>query len=106
MAGQAAGRDMSSIVLGILARREAYGYEVAAELRRLDDESNHSEGAVYPVLRRLEHDGLASGHWVDGGAGVPRRRYYVATPKGLAVLRRRAATQAAPARRALGEARP
>jgi PadR family transcriptional regulator PadR len=106
MAGRPVGQDTRSLVLSILARGEAYGYEVAVELLRLDAEANLVEGAVYPVLWRLENDGLVSGHWVDIGADVPRRRYYVATPKGLAVLNCQGATKAAPKRRVFGQVQP
>jgi PadR family transcriptional regulator PadR len=104
MARQAGERELRSIVLGILARREAYGYEVAAELRAADG-LDLPEGFVYPALRRLEHDGLASGHWVEIGADVPRRRYYVLTPKGLAELARQQPVPR-PAPRRLGEVQP
>jgi PadR family transcriptional regulator PadR len=105
MAGQPGRQDARSLVLGMLARGEAYGYQVAAEMRRINAEATLGEGAVYPVLRGLEGAGLASGHWVDVGTDVPRRRYYVVTPKGLAVLERQAAAQTAPRRRRLGEVR-
>jgi PadR family transcriptional regulator PadR len=107
MERQPAGRDLRCLVLDILGRREAYGYEVAESLRATIEGLDLAEGSVYPALRRLERDGLASGHWVDVGADVPRRRYYSLTPKGLAVLAsRRPAGQAAAARRTLGEVRP
>ena len=47
------------------------------------------EGAVYPVLRRLEREGLVCGRWVDVAEGQPRRRYYVLTPRGVTVAKRR-----------------
>ena len=104
MARQSDGQELRALVLGILAHREAYGYEVAAELRAADG-LDLPEGSVYPALRRLEHDGLASGHWVEIGADVPRRRYYMLTPKGLAEFARQQAVPR-PAPRRLREVRP
>lgn len=107
MARQPGDRELRSLVLGILVCREAYGYEVAAELRTIEGGLDLREGSVYPALRRLEHDGLAAGRWVEIGAGVPRRRYYSITPKGLAeAARRRPVRGAAPARRLPETLRP
>jgi DNA-binding PadR family transcriptional regulator len=106
MAREPGERDVRSLVIGVLGRREAYGYEVAAQLRGVTEGSNLAEGSVYPVLRRLERDGLASGHWVEIGTEVPRRRYYVLTPKGLAVHARGEAGSSATSTRRLGELRP
>jgi PadR family transcriptional regulator PadR len=94
-------------VLAILALRETYGYELVQALRRIDAGLESSEGSVYPTLRRLERDGLATGHWVEIGADVPRRRYYTLTPKGLAeVARLRPSPRLVRASRRFGELRP
>jgi DNA-binding PadR family transcriptional regulator len=98
---------LQSLVLGILARRETYGYEVAAQLRAVDEGFELAEGSVYPALRRLEHSGLATSRWVEIGAEVPRRRYYAVTPKGLAALaRQRPLSGPETVRHRLGTARP
>lgn len=78
--------DFSLLLLGLLADREMYGYELLAELRsRSDEVIDLPEGTVYPALRRLERDGLIGGRWVDV-AGGPRRRYYAMTPNGQRAL--------------------
>ena len=57
--------DFSLLLLGLLADREMYGYELLAELRsRSDAVIDLPEGTVYPALRRLERDGLIGGRWV------------------------------------------
>ena len=67
--------DFSLLLLGLLADREMYGYELLAELRNRSDEViDLPEGTVYPALRRLERQGLIGGRWVDVASG-PRRRY-------------------------------
>jgi PadR family transcriptional regulator PadR len=78
--------DMSLLLLGAIARREMYGYELVAELKqRSEGVVDLPEGTVYPLLRRLERDGLIRGHWVEAGGG-PRRRYYVLTQAGEKAL--------------------
>lgn len=107
MPRQPEGQVLRSLVLAILARRETYGYEVAAQLRPIDDGLEPAEGSVYPALRRLERDGFATSHWVEIGAEVPRRRYYAVTPKGPAALaRRRQLSGPATVRHPLGTVRP
>jgi PadR family transcriptional regulator PadR len=78
--------DFSLLLLGLLADREMYGYELLAELRKRSEEViDLPEGTVYPALRRLERQGLIGGRWVDVASG-PRRRYYSLTPKGSRAL--------------------
>jgi DNA-binding PadR family transcriptional regulator len=78
--------DLSLLLLGALATKEMYGYELVAELkRRSDGVVDLPEGTVYPSLRRLERSGLIRGHWVDATSG-PRRRYYVLTQAGERAL--------------------
>jgi len=75
--------EFGLLILGLLGRREMYGYEIVAELRRSSEGAiDLPEGTVYPALRRLERDGLLRAHWVEIGEGAPRRRYYALTPAG------------------------
>ena len=105
MAGSISQRDIRAFVLGLLARREMYGYEIAAALaaqRQASDEDTAegielAEGSVYPALRRLERDGLLSARWVEIGEGAPRRRYYVLTPAGVRQAARTVAHAPTPA---------
>lgn len=79
--------EFGLLILALLGRREMYGYQIVAELRRASDGAiDLPEGTVYPALRRLERDGLIGGHWVDVGAAAPRRRYYRLTPSGERAL--------------------
>jgi PadR family transcriptional regulator, regulatory protein PadR len=74
--------DFGLLLLGLLAERPMYGYELVAELRaRTRAVIDLPEGTVYPALRRLERDGLVSGRWEETTGG-PRRRYYDLTPAG------------------------
>ena len=79
-------RDMGLLMLGLIAQREMYGYELVAELRRQTDAVvDLPEGTVYPALRRLERQGLITGRWVEM-AYAPRRRYYALTEDGERAL--------------------
>jgi DNA-binding PadR family transcriptional regulator len=79
--------EFGLLILALLGRREMYGYEIVAELRRASEGAiDLPEGTVYPALRRLERDGLIGGHWVDVGSGAPRRRYYKLTLDGERAL--------------------
>ena len=61
-----------------------YGYELRQALA--EQGLTIEEGTLYPLLRRLEAQGLLrSEWWVDGGAP---RRYYVVTVEGRKLLRR------------------
>jgi PadR family transcriptional regulator PadR len=78
--------EFGLLLLGLLAERSMYGYELVAELRsRTNDVIDLPEGTVYPALRRLEHEGLIVGRWQDM-AGGPRRRYYDLTVEGTRSL--------------------
>jgi len=64
------------IVLAILARGESYGYEIIQEVkRRSNGEIHWAEGALYPVLHRLERQGLIESVQRLSDRGR-RRKYY------------------------------
>jgi len=64
------------IVLSILARGESYGYQIIQRVKELSDkEIQWTEGSLYPVLYRLEKQGLIESQWKTTPQGR-RRRYY------------------------------
>lgn len=73
------------IVLCVLARlkKPKYGYSLVAELdgAGVAVEAN----TLYPLLRRLEGQGLLESSWETGGAKP--RKYYRVTPTGEAVYK-------------------
>lgn len=74
-----------SLVLAALSQLQEpkYGYALIDDLSRrgLDIE----QGTLYPLLRRLEEQGLLRSEWnVDGSRP---RRYYVLSPMGQEVLK-------------------
>ena len=74
------------MVLSILAGGESYGYEILKQVKLLSDgELQWSDGMLYPVLHRLERDGLIAGRWQLTEAGR-RRKYYRLTSRGKSQL--------------------
>ena len=71
-------------LLAVISEEPSYGYEMARKLtsRGLD---LVSEGAIYPVLSRLQRNGLVEGYLVASPEG-PARKYYRLEKKGVAAL--------------------
>ena len=59
-------------VLALLHRHDSYAYEIAS---RLADAIGMGEGTIYPLMRRLQSDGLVETYLVESSAG-PLRKYY------------------------------
>jgi PadR family transcriptional regulator, regulatory protein PadR len=73
------------LILHLLSRQPLYGYQLAKEIRRASDEAfDFGEGCIYPVLHRLESDGVLSGRrTLVGGRS---RVVYRLTSRGAARL--------------------
>ncbi|GAA5027254.1 PadR family transcriptional regulator [Microbacterium fluvii] len=65
---------LEGIVLAILARRPAYGYEITAWLRERGF-ADIAEGTVYALLVRVEQRGLVDVEKVPSEKGPPRKVY-------------------------------
>jgi PadR family transcriptional regulator PadR len=76
-------------VLAVVARAETYGYEIAQRVQEAGL-GTVKGGTLYPILTRLERDGLVASAWRAGDAG-PGRKYFAITPAGAAALRERTA---------------
>ena len=76
------------MVLALLAHGEEYGY---ALIQRVRDASggavDWSEGMLYPVLHRLEKEGLIRATWKQAESGR-RRKYYRLNASGKRSLER------------------
>ena len=77
------------MLLSILAHTDEpmYGYRIA-KLMEAGDESSQmmKQGALYPVLRSLEGNGMLESN-VDPSVSGPPRRYYKITDSGLETLK-------------------
>jgi len=79
----------SLVLLSILARADEpmYGYRIAKLMEASDEIAPMmKQGALYPVLRSLESNGLLESY-VDPSISGPPRRYYKITDSGLATLK-------------------
>lgn len=66
-------------VLHILAKRDAYGYELLKELQTAMDVK---ESTVYPILTRLSKENLLTSYMAPSTDGPPRK-YYKITEIGI-----------------------
>ena len=71
------------LVLSILSYGENYGYQIIKEIERLSEgELSWTDAMLYPVLHRMEKEGLIRSQWVKTESGR-KRKYYRITEKGL-----------------------
>jgi PadR family transcriptional regulator, regulatory protein PadR len=61
-------------LLAVVAEEPAYGYEMTKRLRARGL-SMVGEGSIYPLLGRLERDGLVETHRAASDGGPPRKYY-------------------------------
>ena len=75
-----------SLTLGVLARmrQEHYGYTLRQALA--EDGLEMEESTLYPLLRRLEAQGLLVSEWRD--EDKRKKRFYRLSPNGEAMLAR------------------
>jgi len=75
------------LLLSILAGGESYGYEIIQKVRELSGgQIEWSDGMLYPVLHRLERDGLIESEWKEADTGR-ERKYYCLSSDGRKALK-------------------
>lgn len=78
--------SLKPLMLSVLSHGEAYGYEIIAHIEHLSGgKLSWTAGTLYPVLHRLESEGLVESFWRPSESG-PRRKYYRLTRKGEQAL--------------------
>lgn len=75
------------VVLSTVANGETYGYAVARHLET-SGLGTVKGGTLYPILNRLEGEGLLSSTWREG-LGGPGRKFYAVTETGRVHLEHR-----------------
>jgi len=70
-----------TLILAVISQGPVHGYELARRLRaRTDGVFELGEGTLYPLLYKLEDNGLIAGKWQS--AEGRRRRVYRITARG------------------------
>jgi PadR family transcriptional regulator PadR len=90
-------------VLALLSGGDSYGYDIAS---RMADAVGMGEGTIYPLMRRLQNEGLVSTYLRESDSGPPRKYYRLTRAGRTALAQQRtdwAAFQVA-VRKILGEA--
>jgi PadR family transcriptional regulator PadR len=77
-------------MLALLANEERYGYQIAQGLTESAGLAV-SEGTIYPLLSRLQREGLVEAQWRESPAGPPRK-YYHMTSAGRQAFQSQAST--------------
>ncbi|MET9416129.1 PadR family transcriptional regulator [Streptomyces klenkii] len=72
-------------LLALIAERPRFGYEIVEALGESGLELV-SEGSIYPLLARMERNGLAGTYRAPSPSGGAPRKYYRPTEAGLAEL--------------------
>lgn len=72
-------------ILLMIKQQQSYGYEIISTLENYPILSA-KENTIYPLLRRLLKEDYISSSWQESAEGLPPRKYYSITDKGLEYL--------------------
>jgi len=75
---------LDGCVLSVIEKEPVYGYELSKKLQESGLE-DVSEGTIYPVLLRLQKNGLIWSEMRKSDSG-PNRKYYFLTEEGVLAL--------------------
>lgn len=71
---------LEGCILKIISEKETYGYEISETLKK-NGFGKISEGTIYPLLLRLERNGLIKAVYRESPVG-PKRKYFSILPEG------------------------
>ena len=71
---------LDGCVLSVIEKEPVYGYELSKKLQEVGL-GDVSEGTIYPILLRLQKNGLIYGQMQPSESG-PNRKYYYLTEQG------------------------
>jgi len=78
--------DLDAMVIAALQAKPLHGYGIVRAIRgRSEGVLKLGEGQLYPVLHRLEEEGLIAGDW-EIQEGKPPRKVYTLTAQGTTEL--------------------
>ncbi|WP_409296678.1 PadR family transcriptional regulator [Peribacillus sp. SCS-26] len=75
---------LEGCILSIIEKETIYGYELSRKLQYFGL-NDVSEGSIYPLLLRLQKEGLIKGEMRNSPSG-PKRKYYQLTTDGKKAL--------------------
>ena len=71
------------LVLSVLEKGDMYGYRIIKEIEmRSEFVFSLKEGTLYPILYRLEDDGMIQSSWTTGEGRSAPKKVYSATEQG------------------------
>lgn len=74
---------LEMLVLKLICQEATYGYELLSRLKeRSEGMFSLKEGTLYPILYRLEDDGMITASWTAGEGKVAPKKIYTATEMG------------------------
>jgi PadR family transcriptional regulator PadR len=75
------------LILKILSTEKDYGYNIVTKFNQMSDGAIVlKEGTLYPILYRLEDEGLIMSEWNMPSDKSKPKKYYVITSKGRGEL--------------------
>lgn len=78
---------LDMLVLKLLESEAKYGYQIIQEMREKSKETFLlKDGTLYPILYRLEDDGLVVSRWSEVEGRQIARKYYEITGEGKTAL--------------------
>ncbi len=75
-----------TLVLAVMSQLQQAEYAYSLRQKLLQQGLDIEEGTLYPLIRRLEQQGLLDSHWQE--ASPRARRYYALSDNGRQVLER------------------
>lgn len=74
---------LEMLVLKLICTQPTYGYELLSQLKaHSEGRFSLKEGTLYPILYRLEDDGLIAAKWSQGEGRSAPKKIYEATDAG------------------------
>lgn len=78
---------LDMLVLKLLKEEPKYGYQMIQEMKeKSQDVFSLKDGTLYPILYRLEEEGMVKSKWLESDGKQVPRKYYEITPKGQNAL--------------------
>jgi len=78
---------LDMLVLRLLKSEAKYGYQIIQEMKEKSEETFLlKDGTLYPILYRLEDDGLVASKWSEAAGKQVPRKYYEITEAGVKAL--------------------